>query len=145
MRGAFQMKKKISIISLIGILCVCVAFTYIAYAQVGGEDDPVISLSYLQQIFKPEVKKELTFEVVSVKEGESIICDAGSELILRMGTANIIATDKGGVADVTEGYDLANDTNMPSNHHLIVPVGDGRGAKALTDCLIMVKGGYFLK
>lgn len=139
------MKKKISIISLIGILCVCVAFTYIAYAQVGGENDPVISLSYLQQIFKPELKKELTFDVVSVKEGESVICDAGSELILRMGTAEIIATEKGGIADVTEGYDLTDKSKMPSNHHLIVPVGDGRGAKALTDCLIMIKGGYYLK
>ena len=59
-----------------------------------------------------------------------------------MGSATVIATQKGGLADTTGGYDLANGTAMPSNHLLIVPVNDGRGISANNDVLVMVKGAY---
>ena len=47
-----------------------------------------------------------------------------------------------GLADTTAGYDLSNNTAMPSNHLLIIPVADGRGVKATSDAIVMVKGGY---
>lgn len=119
--------------------------TYTVMANPGSEDDPVVSLSYLREIFKPEVKQELVFQVVSVSQGQTIIGGAGSEMILRMGQARVVATNMGGLADVTYGTDLADGSNMPSNHQLIVPKDDGRGAQALTDCLIMVKGDYTIK
>ena len=126
-------------------LAICVAATYIASAQIGSDSDPVISLSYLEQIFKPELTEQMSFKVVSLTKGQTLDCKAGAELILRMGTADIVATVKGGLADVTEGTDLSDGSSMPSNHHLIVPVGDGRGLKATSDCLVMVKGGYEIK
>lgn len=119
--------------------------TYTVMANPGSDNDPVISLSYLREIFQPEVESNLTFQVVSVKKGESLIADAGTELILRMGQATVIATDMGGIADATAGYDLADGTEMPSNHYLIVPKNDGRGVLAKSDCLIMVKGKYEIK
>ena len=85
------------------------------------------------------------FEVVEVDAGQKIICSKGAELILRMGSATVIATEKGGLADTTAGYDLGNGTPMPSNHLLIVPVDDGRGFKAETDVIVLIKGGYKVK
>ena len=127
------------------LIVVCLTVTYTVLANPGSDDDPVISLSYLKEVFKPEVKKELTFEVVSVSVGQTLLCESGTEMILRMGNATIVASAMGGLADVTAGYDLQNGVSMPANHHLIVPKADGRGAKAQSDCLIMVKGGYAIQ
>ncbi len=87
-------------------------------------------------------KSAATFELVSLKTNEAIICGAGAELILRMGRATVIATDKGGIANVTEAVDLAHNARVPSNSLLIVPVDDGRGIIADNDVLILVKGEY---
>ena len=107
-------------------------------ADVGDSDDPVVSKSYIDTYVVPQ----LSYEVVSVSAGQKVMCGAGCELILRMGSATIISTEKGGLADVTAGTDLPNGTAMPSNHMLIVPLADGRGIKAKTDLLVMIKGSY---
>ena len=138
-------KKKFSVKVLVIALALCMAVTYLVYAQAGTDSDPVISLSYLKSVFKPEVKDELTFKVVTVSAGQAVVCDEGTELILRMGTANVIATAKGGLADVTAGYDVSDGSKINGNHHLIVPLGDGRGAKAVTECIFMIKGTYTIQ
>ncbi|MBR5613950.1 MAG: hypothetical protein IKW64_01425 [Clostridia bacterium] len=143
------------------ILCVAVAFS-VVLAEPGGNDDPLISQSYIENVLMPQLKQYIesriaevnsgagtgssdAFKVVEAKAGQQIICSAGTELILRMGSATIIATEKGGLADTTAGFDLANGTDMPSNHLLIVPVADGRGIKANNDIIVMVKGSYTVK
>ena len=139
------MKKKriISVIMIVAILSMAV--TYMVYAQAGDDSDPIISLSYLKQVFAPEIKEELTFKVVTVEKNKTLICGAGAEVIQRMGTSTVVATQKGGIADTTVGYDLADGTATPSNHMLIVPVADGRGFKTQTECIFMIKGSYEIK
>lgn len=134
------MKKK-RIISLIVVLSVCLAATYMVYAEPGTENDPVVTLSYIKEIFKPEI----TFKVVEVPAGKTLYGEAGTEIVLRMGKGSIVATAKGGVADLTSGYDLSDGTQIPPNHHLIVPVDDGRGIKVTEKTLVLVKGGYTIK
>ncbi len=131
-------------------------------ANPGSADDPLISKSYitdtvmpqLESYIKEEIKNQMSgagehiadrFEVVSLTAGQKLMCENGTELILRMGSATIIATAKGGLADTTAGGDLADGTPMPSNHLLIVPVNDGRGITANNDVLVMVKGAYTIK
>jgi hypothetical protein len=101
----------------------------------------VVTLSYIKEIFKPEI----TFKVVEVPAGKTLYGEAGTEIVLRMGKGNIVATTKGGVADLTSGYDLSDGTEIPPNHHLIVPVDDGRGIKVTEKTLVLVKGGYAIK
>ena len=139
------MKKKISKILITLLVIAGLTVTYTVMANPGSDSDPVISFSYLTEIFKPEVKNELTFQVVSISEGELLTGTAGTEMILRMGKAEIFATESGGLADVTAGYDLPDGTQMPPNHLLIVPKDDGRGIEAKADCLVMVKGGYTIQ
>lgn len=143
------------------ILCLALCFSAVL-AEPGGNDDPLISKSYIENVLMPSIKQYVesriaevnsgtgsgtaeAFKVVQVKKDQQLICSAGTELILRMGTATIIATEKGGLADTTAGFDLANNAPMPANHLLIVPVADGRGVKANSDTLVMVKGGYTIK
>ncbi len=112
-------------------------------------DDPVISLSYLNEIFMPKVEKKINdtavFTVVNVKKGDSFLAGAGCELILRGGEATVIASKNGGLSDTTDGVDLVQDELVPANHLLIVPRDDGRGFDAVTDTIIMVKGAYEIK
>ena len=85
------------------------------------------------------------FTVVQVEAGQKLIGGEGTELILRMGRATIIATEMGGLADTTHGQDLQNGTAMPPNHMLIIPRADGRGFEAHETVLVMVKGPYVIE
>ena len=132
------MKKRAMILFLvICVLCVAVAYA----AQPGTEEDPLVTKTYLENVVAQETK----FKVVEVPAGKSVICAAGTEMILRMGTCSIIGTQKGGVSDVTMGFDLADGINVQGNHLLIVPLDDGRGVRTSTTCLIMIKGGYTIQ
>jgi hypothetical protein len=62
-----------------------------------------------------------------------------------MGSGTIVASDKGGISDVTTGIDLGQGEDMPANHMLIAPLGDGRGVKMTTNGKVMIKGTYTLK
>ena len=155
-------KRRFKFMVVSGLICLCTMFT-VVLAEPGTDDDPLISQSYIENVLMPKIEQYVesklaglssgssegaaadTFNVVEAKAGDEIICSAGAELILRMGKAEIIATDKGGLADTTAGTDLANGTAMPPNHLLIVPVADGRGLKADTDIIVMIKGGYSIK
>lgn len=114
-------------------------------ANPGSTDDPLISRSYIESVLMPKLKSMSSFQVVSLPDGKSLIGGEGCELIVRMGSGKIIATQKGGISDTTDGVDLVNGTVAPSNHLLIVPQPDGRGIEAKSDMLIMVKGDYTIK
>ena len=137
------MKKRVWILAALLVLLLAVAALA---ATPGSEEDPLISKSYLEGTFAQwvqsvvDAKPTPVFEVQSFKKGQTVTFTAGTELILRMGKATVVATDKGGLADVTEGVDLQNGSAFPSNHQLVVPVGDGRGLKAEEDVLVMDKG-----
>ena len=132
------MKKRIAM-----VLCVLGAlFALGSYAaQPGTEGDPLITKSYIDTAVIPQTK----FQVVEVPAGKSVIGDAGTEMILRMGTCSVIGTSKGGVSDVTMGFDLADGVVVQGNHLLIVPLSDGRGVYTSTNCILMIKGGYQIK
>ena len=148
---------KIAVILAISLVLGGIA---ISYAQPGGESDPVVTLSYIKDTVIPSIYDYIddklsakdggeaeaqVFSVLELSKGKKIICGAGAELILRSGEATVIATEKGGLADTTGGKDLADGWQVPDNHLLIVPIADGRGAKATTDCIFMVKGKYSVK
>ena len=157
--------KNRKLIKAVVILCLCLVAvgSFAVFSEPGGSDDPVVTKSYIVDKVIPDIKAYIderfgiaasegvatarpnSFTVINVSKGKKVICDAGAELILRMGSGNIIATQKGGLADTTAGYDLADGTQMPSNHLLIVPVADGRGFVATSDVIVMIKGGYSIE
>ena len=146
------LRKKI-ILTTIALLFLSVCLPGLA-ADPGSNEDPLVTLSYINNVLMPQVKSYVDskatasndgFEIVNLKGGQTVIAGASTEMILRMGNAQIVATQKGGVADVTLGIDLQNGAVMPSNHLLIVPLDDGRGAQMLSDGIIMIKGSYTIK
>lgn len=142
------MKKKILCIAFALVFVIGAASTIHIIASPGSGDDPLITLSYIEEVLMPNIRQTISeqspnsFKVVEVSAGQRLTCEAGTELVLRMGSGTVFATEKGGIANVTAGYDLQNGSSVPSNAHLIVPVGDGRGISATSNIIVLVKGSY---
>ncbi|AKG36579.1 hypothetical protein [Paenibacillus durus] len=86
--------------------------------------------------------------IVDVKPGQTLIASAGAEFIVRAGKAVIYSLDSNGVADLTDGQDLAKGQPAPSNHLLSFP-RKGRGITVQSGqtlgLVVMVRGGYTLQ
>lgn len=157
-------------------------------ASYDSSEDPLISLSYLTNIFKPEIEqgyeervaeleqrlKELEndfslsesdddpivdttlasggnnlsesaqYEIVELSYGDALYAVTACDIMLRSGSAACIAPDASqGIADYTDGYEVYNDQSIVKNHMLLIPRGDGRGLKALSESVfVMVRGDY---
>lgn len=123
--------------------------TALTVTALASGEDPVISLSYLNEIFMPKVetkiKETAVFTVVNVPKGKQFVAKEGCELILRGGEALVKASKNGGLSDTTDGVDLSEGEAVPANHLLIIPRDDGRGFLAKTDVIILSKGSYEIK
>lgn len=144
--------KKLSM-TLAVFIVACLCLPGLA-ADPGSSADPLVSMSYINDVLMPQVRSyvdskalggaEASYEIVNLKKGQTVIGAQSTEFILRMGTASVVATDKGGLADVTGGIDLPDGSVMPANHLLIVPFADWRGVTMKSDGILMIKGVYSL-
>lgn len=154
---------------LILVIVIAVILALPINAAPGDSNDPIVVLSYLNQRFNELISKysldkiaehektiaELNekiknintggtsaLEVVNLKAGEKLIAKAGTEIILRGGKATAIASELGGLSDVTKATDIAHGVEIAPNHLLIVPRDDGRGVLATVDAIFIVRGKY---
>lgn len=145
------------------VLCaVLIGSATVAFAaSPGSAEDPLITKSYLDSVLLPQIYSYIdqavsaltpaaptgsseAFQVVTVGAGQKVTGGEGCELILRMGSATVVGSMRGGLADTTAGTDLSDAAPVPPNHMLIVPLADGRGVRvgANEDCIFMIKGTY---
>ncbi|MDP2872282.1 MAG: hypothetical protein Q8P31_07085 [Bacillota bacterium] len=103
----------------------------------GSDADPLVARSYVDQF--------LVLAVVELAKGQTLEGGAGTEIILRSGTARAIASPLGGVCDLTGGRDLPQGEIVKANHLLLVPRADGRGIRAETAVFVMVRGPHTIK
>lgn len=138
--------KKISAACALGLLLMGAAVP--AFAK---DDDPLVSLSYLNQRLeaiqnnqnqKSAPSGTQTLEVVELNAGDKIIAAQGAEMIPRSGRVETIAQELGGLSDITAGVDLKQGERAPLNHMLIAPRSDGRGLKASTNAIVLMRGSY---
>lgn len=144
-------------------IALALAATGMAYSEPGTESDPLISLSYLEEKLDelkdyidtkvgssgtqtPSIPSGNSLVVVELFNGQMLIGDAGSEIILRSGSATAITSALGGLSDVTSGTDIAEGKPIPANHLLIIPRSDGRGIFVTKNStFVMVRGGYTIR
>lgn len=154
-------------LSLVMMFC---ALLGMAVFGAGTQDDPLISLSYLEEVVLPDLTSQLqekfdtlsaqvdqrldkieesgvvsegeSYETVEVKAGQTVLGHAGTELIVRIGNAKAVCPGINGLVDATGGLDLANGKAIVNNHVYIIPREDGRGVAFSDDGWIMIKGGY---
>ncbi len=144
-------------------IALALAATGMAYSEPGTESDPLISLSYLEEKLDelkdyidskvasngeqiPANPSDNSLVVVELFNGQMLIGDAGSEIILRSGSATAITSPSGGLSDVTAGTDITEGKPIPANHLLIIPRSDGRGIFVTKNStFVMVRGGYTIR
>lgn len=85
------------------------------------------------------------YQVVFLEEGKSIYLGESTEIIWRSGKATAIASQNGGLSDMTIGVDLKTGDDIPLNHLIIIPRNDGRGMHVTVSSYVMVKGAYTIK
>ena len=159
------MTKKRNIIypAVIAILVGLLLFSHLyapttTMAQPGTAVDPLVTQSYVDgRIAQLEaqiaalqgtgtgtgVAQVVPFTPLRVYAGQTLIASAGAEIILRSGTAHVVAGPNG-LVDVTAGRDIGNGQQVSRNHLLLVPATDGRGMHFTANSWLMIKGGFII-
>ena len=150
-------KKTLTTIILIVALAMVAAVTVYAVANYGTKEDPLVTSSYLQDVVQPrmedayrstldgEVREmedqfadQVAAALVTLESGQTLTGRAGTELLMRTGTA---AVTQSAAIDLTTGESAAVGAKLTENHLYLVQA-DGAGIQATADTTVMVRGGY---
>lgn len=156
----------IAVIMLLGAMNMTVSMA----VEPGSGNDPLITLSYLNDTFMGEIMKKVdekiaarnsqivqqiggevsgegsgtaeTFAVVTLSKGQVLTGDIGCEVMLRIGTAVCVSPSNPGLIDETSAAILNNGGALVQNHLYMMTI-EGRGVKATADTTkLMVRGAY---
>lgn len=149
------MKKWQIVVLVIAVAVLAAGIGAYAATSYGTQSDPLVALSYLEDVLGPKMEDELgkqideaaealqaeygaassAFSVVTLASGETLRCGEGCEIVLRSGSAAASGT----LVDVTSGTELASGAAVTANH---LYVGSGSGVTASENCTLLVRGSY---
>lgn len=167
------MKKNRWLLRMVVLLAVSAALngTISFAAEVGSSEDPLVTLSYLNETFLGNILKKVdekiagrnaelvrqlggsvtapsggtaadTFAVVTLTKGQTLTGDIGCEVMLRVGTASCVSPANPGLIDETTGAAL-NGGGVLAQNHLYMMTIEGRGVKSASDTVkVLVRGTY---
>ena len=159
------MKKNRWYVRLLALLVLCGALnvTISAAAEAGSADDPLVTLSYLNETFMDSIMEQVdqkiaarnaqlgvstgsgaaaTFTVVTLTSGQVLTGDIGCEVMLRVGTAVCVSPSSPGLIDETAASALNNGGALVQNHLYMMTI-EGRGVQATaTTTKLLVRGSY---
>ncbi len=156
---------------LTSVLCIAVAavfslFTLTTVLAYSSDSDPLVSLSYLNDVVLPMLREEFssgndssnaadanqtaanigTYELLELTVGQTVLCESATEIIVRPGSLVTVVSpfEAQGIADITNGNELLDGEAIPINAYCIIPRGkDGRGFYVLSEnAYIMIRGEY---
>ncbi len=149
-------QKWLTRLACMGLIAAVIAGAALAAGTQGSQDDPLITLSYLNDVAVPEilkqvdarvkekaeaVKKELgengaAFRVVELKKDKTLELTAGCQFILRSGVLN--STDA--LVDLSSGETWAGGGSLLANH-LYIATGGKQTVTAAEAVVLLVQGG----
>ena len=163
------MKKNRWFLRMVSLLVIsCALMTAALAAEVGSSGDPLVTLSYLNDIFMEEILDEVddkidernrdiakelsgqtgggssgdSFAVVTLTNGQTLTGDIGCEVMLRVGTAVCVAPSAPGLIDETTAGTLNGGGALAQNHLYMMTI-EGRGVLATADTVkLLVRGSY---
>ncbi|MEA4814889.1 MAG: hypothetical protein VB112_08285 [Oscillospiraceae bacterium] len=138
----------------------------VAAASAGSSDDPLVTLSYLNNTYTDSIMNKVdskittrnsaleskfsgssgsssaTFELVTLTSGKTLMGDIGTEFLLRVGTATCVADSSPGLVDTTDGTTINSGASLTKNHLYMATI-ENRGFKATAATVkVMVRGTY---
>ena len=163
------MKNKKLILTLAFVLAAIVFAGIGAFAAttLGSQSDPLVTLSYVNEKLYPqlvdkiseeadravgEVRKTVsgngagtdTYSVVSLASGQTLVGQVGCEILLRVGSAGVSASETPGLVDTTDASTINNGTALKQNHLYMVTIG-GNGIRASSAAKVIVRGDYSIE
>jgi hypothetical protein len=161
------MKKNRWFLRLVVLLVISAALNMtVAFAvEVGSSDDPLVTLSYLNDTFLDTILQKVdqkiaarnsqlggqvsggtgaaaTFTVVTLSNGQTLKGDIGCEVMLRVGSAVCVSASSPGLIDETSAGTLNNSGALAQNHLYMMTI-EGRGVKATAATTkLLVRGTY---
>ena len=141
-----------------------------AGAAAGGSEDPLVTLSYLNDTFLGDILQRVdekiaarnsqivqqlggqtvgtgtstavTFTVVTLSNGQVLTGDVGCEVMLRVGSATCVSPSTPGLIDETTAGTLNNGGSLVQNHLYMMTI-EGRGVQATAATTkLLVRGSY---
>ena len=144
------------IICVLLALCAIAGITVYAAYNYGTKDDPLITKSYLDEVLTPELMAEFNaqldaaegssgdgvFTVVTLSKGQTVKCQVGCEIMLRIGAAYASGPDSPVLVDTTEGTTLENGGALVKNHLYMATIVNN-GLTATADVTkVLISGEY---
>ena len=140
--------------------------------EVGSSEDPLVSLSYLNDVFLKDIMGKVdqkisqrnqdivkamggqlpgggsgstdTFTVVTLTKGQVLVGDIGCEVMLRVGTAVCVSPSSPGLINETSGEVLNNGGVLVKNHMYMMTI-EGRGVQATAETTkVLARGTYIV-
>lgn len=120
-----------------------------AGGEPGSDADPVVTRSFVEEYVAKYIQQapgsqpgggNFQWQVKTVPAGQTFTGGAGTEFILRAGTAVAVDPTGSGIPDLTAGTNLTVGRAVAPNHLYVVPRSDGRGFQARTDVIVMFRG-----
>lgn len=152
-------RKLITILSVVLAVVLIAGVSVYAATNYGTSSDPLITLSYLDKTLTPSVLEQFaseleaalagqgggkaeTYHVVTLSKGQILTGSVGCEIMLRIGSAGVSASDSPGLVDITSASSLNNGASLSVNHLYMVTIA-GNGIKATASTVkVLVRGSY---
>lgn len=166
-------KKKIAkTLSLVLLVLFAMGIGVYAGANYGSKTDPLITLSYLEEVFTQELLSQVKadtgasakdladklnkiiatsspaaqpYKVVTLTQGQVLQGSVGCEILLRIGTANCKASESPGLVDATSGGTIDNGAALTKNHLYMVTIDGGGFTATAATVKAVVRGVYTIK
>lgn len=140
--------RKIRIVFLLLIMMGLAAYAGFAvaadYGAPGTDSDPLVTKSFVENYVKEALgsagKTGLQWQIKNLSTNHEFICGAGTNFIVRTGSAVVVDPTGSGIPDLTSGVNVANGKPAARDHLYIVPRSDGRGIRAQSPVVIMYLG-----
>lgn len=155
---------------LVFVLMITVlAFGVSADEAYSSKNDPLVSLSYVNDVLGPQIMSQVLEKIesqyvkisdltdmsagdltlITLSKGDTLMSKGVCEIVLLSGNATTLITASSnieagqGLVDVTDGTVVTNGSLIKANHKIIIPKADGRGIIVTGDSVsLLVRGAY---
>lgn len=115
-----------------------------ASGDVDEELIDAIAASVLEQAGGSVTAGEVSWSVIQVPAGRTIVCEVGVQAILRVGQATCVAAGTPGLIDLSNGETLENGGALAANHLYTASI-QGRGIYTAQGCTLLIAGSYTIQ
>ena len=152
----------------LALTAVCLG-TGAALAATGGQSDPLITLSYLNDTALPSVVTQVeekaaarqselyrsdmeaitgtgsgsaAYTLVTLSAGQTMSLEVGCEVLLRVGSATVSAATSPALIDVSSGGTINSGTALTQNHLYMATIADRTLTAGSGTVKLLARGGY---